>query len=159
MRAYSSQAPNYLRIGLRTNRLLNFQKQPFPNWGDKIFSDFSSIFTQTQLVQMKKNTWKILTFLLHSKFSSSPGERTELWSVETKQARPHLYFAPKIIRIRSLALENEFIEHAQLVSKKCQKQECVKSLMCGHMHGVTPPRACIRSYIIDFTHSCFCYFF
>ena len=66
---------------------------------NKNFIDFSSIFTRTQLVQMKKNTWKIRTFLLHSKFSPLSGERTKLWRVETKQARPQLHFAPKNIGI------------------------------------------------------------
>ena len=36
---------------------------------------------------------------------------------ETKQAKLHLHFAPKIIKIRSVALENELIEVAPLVPK------------------------------------------
>ena len=124
-------------------------------WDDKFFIGFSSIFTKTQLVQMKKNTWKIRTFLLHSKFSPLSRERTKLWCVETKEARPQLHFAPKNIGIRWIVLENELFEHALLVSKKDQKWECVYHSKWTYVWS----RSIHTSIIEWFTHSRFWFLF
>ena len=43
-------------------------------------------------------------------------------NAETEQARPQLYFAPKIIKIHLVVLENELIEVCMLIPKKCQKR-------------------------------------
>ena len=44
--------------------------------------------------------------------------KSVLETKETKQTRLHLYFSPKIIKIRLVAFENELIEDAMLVPKK-----------------------------------------
>ena len=50
-------------------------------------------------------------FHLHTKFSPTSRKNTKRHRAETKQARLHLHFAPKIIQIRSTVLENELFEH------------------------------------------------
>ena len=51
--------------------------------------------------------------------------KSVLETKETKQADSQLHFAPKIIKIHLLVFENELIDDAIRVPKKCQNQECV----------------------------------
>ena len=51
--------------------------------------------------------------------------KSVLQTKETKQADSQLHFAPKIIKIHLVVFENELIEDAIPVLKKCQNQECV----------------------------------
>ena len=53
-----------------------------------------------------------IMFLHHLSFPSTASKKHEKWNREMQQARPHLYFASKIIKIRSIGLENELFEHA-----------------------------------------------
>ena len=48
--------------------------------------------------------------------------KSELETVETKQADSQLYFAPKIIKIHLLVFENELIEDAMLVPKSSKTE-------------------------------------
>ena len=58
-------------------------------------------------------------FNLVSVFRCFPTNKSRKQNAETEQARPQLQFAPKIIKIRLLVLENELIDICMLVSKKC----------------------------------------
>ena len=63
-----------------------------------------------------KNT----TFYFTESFRCVRLNKSVLETKETKQTRLHLYFAPKIIKIRLVAFENELIEDDMLVPKKSQ---------------------------------------
>ena len=60
-------------------------------------------------------------FLLNWKFSPCWTQQSSPETTETKQADSQLHFAPKIIKIHSLAFENDSIEDAVLVRKKTPK--------------------------------------
>ena len=60
--------------------------------------------------------WAI--FNLVSVFRCFPTNKSRKQNTETEQARPQLQFAPKIIKIRLVVLENELIEVCVLVTEK-----------------------------------------
>ena len=64
----------------------------------------------------------------------------------TEQANPHLHFAPKIIKIRSVAFENELFEHVQLTSKKVPKtgmRTLAMYVQCTRPHSSHLTNRCI----------------
>ena len=68
--------------------------------------------------KLNSNKWSqngIFNFPFSFHFVSCKFART--FFQKTKQAKPQLHFAPKIIKIRSIALENELIEVESLVPK------------------------------------------
>ena len=50
-------------------------------------------------------------------------------TTRTEQAKPQLHFAPKIIKIHSIDLENELFEGPQVVPKMLQKTRMRKSVI------------------------------
>ena len=68
-----------------------------------------------------KNT----TFYVLESFRYFRLNKSVLETKETKQADSQLHFAPKIIKIHLVVFENELVEDAIPVLKKCQNQECV----------------------------------
>ena len=68
-------------------------------------------------------------------FRYFPENKSRKQNTETEQARPQLHFAPKIIRIHLVVLENELIEVCKLVSKKCWKRSPVNHALM-HVHSV-----------------------
>ena len=65
------------------------------------------------------------------RFRRFSANKSSKQNAETEQARPQLYFAPKIIKIHLVVLENELIEVCMLISKHCQKLSRVcHALLC-----------------------------
>ena len=88
------------------------------------FSNFSGLFTKDQLMSLPTSLefgqGKNITFYFTESFRCVPLNKSVLETKETKQTRLHLYFAPKIIKIRLVAFENELVEDDMLVPKKSQ---------------------------------------
>ena len=76
--------------------------------------------TPLEFGQGKDTTFKVLESFRYFRLNKSVLE-----TKETKQADSQLHFAPKIIKIHLVVFENELIEVAIPVLKKCQNQECV----------------------------------
>ena len=63
---------------------------------------------------------KHTTFYFTESFRCFRLNKSVLETAETKHTDSQLHFAPKIIKIHLLVIENEFIEGAMLVPKKLQ---------------------------------------
>ena len=90
---------------------------------------FSRIVTRGRLIHLPPSLGfgpgKSTTIYFAESFRCFRLNETVLEITQTKQADSQLHFAPKNIKIHSVILENELIEDAIPVLKKCQNQECV----------------------------------
>ena len=91
-----------------------------------IISHFSEVVSPSSWWRIMTKSSKILanltSFKLPLQFRVFLAERWRLETAETQQAHSQLYFPPKIIKIRSLFLENESLEVAWVVPKKRPKK-------------------------------------
>ena len=62
-------------------------------------------------------------------FRCFPIKKSRKQNTETEQAQPQLQFAPKIIKIHLVVLENELIEVCMLVPKTAKTASCVYVLL------------------------------
>ena len=60
----------------------------------------------------------------HPRFPFIENQKQKQRNAETKQARPQLCFAPKIIKIHSVGLENELFEYNKLFQKSTKTLAC-----------------------------------
>ena len=82
------------------------------------------------------------------RFRRFSANKSSKQNAETEQARPQLYFAPKIIKIHLVILENELIEVCMLISKHCQKLSRVcHALLCVLLIKRTFTKASIHIHV------------
>ena len=89
---------------LRNNTYGLFRKLQTPSGGFECFVDFPGVFTKDQLISLPTSLefgqGKNTTFYFLESFRCFRLNKSVLETKETNQARPHLHFAPKIIKLR-----------------------------------------------------------
>ena len=100
-------------------------------WFLDVLRDFGITATSGHLCFSQNWQGKNWVLNFSWRFRRFSANKSSKQNAETEQARPQLYFAPKIIKIHLVVLENELIEVCMLISKHCQKLSRVcHALLC-----------------------------
>ena len=111
---------------------------------------------------MAKSSWRpkkqarqnrVLNFFWSFRFFSL--NKSSKHDTETRQTRPQLHFAPKIIKKRLVVLENELVEVCSLILKKC-KTVCQNFICVFIANSLRRP---LNEHYVHETRVLFLYFF
>ena len=86
------------------------------------------------------------------RFRRFQANKSSKQNAETEQARPQLYFAPKIIKIHLVVLENELIEVCIVIPKKYKKRSFFVTHSCVYVYWNFVERPLNEQYYRMYMH-------